>query len=282
MATRQAQWFTAGILVPPVAGAVASGALAAYLAAAELDPVERQAVGALPYRAAEHLGLATAAAATAAVLGISLGLLLDRVVRPRLRGPGTPILATACREQVIPAAGALLLLGVAAVLGPSFAAIPVLGYALLAVVHACVAGLDRAAPPSPPPPHTAGRYRGASGALWTRLRTALPAVVCGIRTAFVLGIAAVLVDGALGGVLPGAGGLGAVVDAGISQHSAPMVVMAVVGSVMLALAVGWLILVAERLSGRRKAGGPWGTYPDLTEDQWPADAPETLSSAGRR
>jgi osmoprotectant transport system permease protein len=208
------------------AGRPARGGALAYAWA------ERRSIAA---RAGRHLALTGAALAAACLVGVPLGLWLER--RPRvadLTVRGTGVL------QTIPGIALLAflvpLLGVGVV--PAFVALFL--YGLYPVVRATYTGVRDAAPGAVAAAHAMGMTPGQV-LREVRLPLAAPVLMGGVRTAAVLGVGTATLAAFVGG-----GGLGETIAAGLALGDARLVLAGAVPAAALAVVVDYGLALVER------------------------------------
>jgi osmoprotectant transport system permease protein len=198
----------------------------------------RIAIGALTLR---HLLLVLVALGAALVVGVPLGLALERT-----RPVAEPVIGALGVLQTIPSIALLAfmipLLGVGVV--PALIALWV--YALYPIVRGTYSGVRHADP-------DAVEAASALGMTPTQLLTsvrlplAAPAIMAGIRTAAVITVGAATLAAFIG-----AGGLGEPIVAGLALADTRMILMGALPAALLALAVDGGLAVVERLVTPRR------------------------------
>lgn len=184
-----------------------------------------------------HLQLVGLAFTMAALIGVPLGVLMARSGRA-LR---IPVLVVANLGQALPSIGVLVLFyAILGGLGVKPTVVALVLYALLPILRNTMVGIQGVDPAVV----EAGRGTGMTGLqalLRIQLPLASPVIFAGLRTALVL-----IVGTATLGNFVGGGGLGDVIDAGLTQN--PRVVF--VGAVLvadLALLADWGLGLVERV-----------------------------------
>ncbi|RLP06411.1 ABC transporter permease [Propionibacterium australiense] len=229
---RQLFW---GIPVIVVAGALI---WVLWRATADLDDIESRqlAWGTVGALLGEHVVLTLICAAVVLVVGVPLGIALTR---PGIRRIAPAVLAVANAGQSAPVIGLVVLLAMAMGFGTPTAVVALSIYAFLPVLANTITGLQGVDPALV----EAGRGMGISS-LGVLLRIELPlaskVILAGIRTALVL-----LVGTASFATFINAGGLGALIQTGISLFRFRILISGAVIVALLALLVEWLGQVME-------------------------------------
>ncbi|MDQ4063144.1 MAG: ABC transporter permease [Actinomycetota bacterium] len=227
-----------GYLTKPVLLGLACLALYFWVSGLELDSIEQRELNTanITQRFIEHLQLTAAATAAVVVLAVSTGVLLTRPFASRV---SSVLVNVANIGQGLPSIGVLALLAIFFGLGFRYALIGLIAYAFLPVLRNTMVGLrqvDRNV-------IEAGRGMGMSkNAVLFRIELplAVPIMLAGIRTALVITIGTATLA-----TFIGAGGLGALIETGISLNRTPVLVTGAVLTSVLALFVDWLAGVAE-------------------------------------
>jgi osmoprotectant transport system permease protein len=192
----------------------------------------RPAIGALTLR---HLLLVLAALGAALLVGLPLGLALERA-----RPAAEPIIGVLGVLQTIPSIALLAfmipLLGVGVV--PALIALWV--YALYPIVRGTYSGVRHADPEAVEAASALG-MTPAQLLTSVRLPLAAPAIMAGIRTAAVITVGAATLAAFIG-----AGGLGEPIVAGLALADTRMILMGALPAAVLALAVDGCLAVVER------------------------------------
>ncbi|MFL5605931.1 MAG: ABC transporter permease subunit, partial [Gemmatimonadaceae bacterium] len=193
----------------------------------------RGAIGALTLR---HLLLVLAALGAALLVGLPLGLALERA-----RAAAEPIIGVLGVLQTIPSIALLAfmipLLGVGVV--PALIALWI--YALYPIVRGTYSGVRHADPEAVEAASALG-MTPAQLLASVRLPLAAPAIMAGIRTAAVITVGAATLAAFIG-----AGGLGEPIVAGLALADTRMILMGALPAALLALAVDGGLAVVERL-----------------------------------
>jgi osmoprotectant transport system permease protein len=227
-----------GYLMKPVLLGLACLALYLYVSGLELDSIEQRELNAetIAQRFIEHLQLTAAATVVVVVLAVSAGVLLTRPFARRI----SPFLVNVANiGQGLPSIGVLALLAIFFGLGFRYALIGLIAYAFLPVLRNTMVGLRQVESAV----IEAGRGMGMSkNAVLFRIELplAVPIMLAGIRTALVITIGTATLA-----TFIGAGGLGALIETGISLNRTPVLVTGAVLTSVLALFVDWLAGVAE-------------------------------------
>src|SRR5215210_939391 len=227
-----------GYLTKPVLLGLACLALYLYVSGLELDSIEQRELNAetIAQRFIEHLEITGAATAVVVVLAVSAGVLLTRPFARRV----APILVNVANiGQGVPSIGVLALLAIFFGLGfyPALAAL--VAYSFLPVLRNTMVGLtqvDRSVIES-----ARGMGMTKTAVLFRiELPLAVPIMLAGIRTALVItvGTAALV-------TFIGAGGLGELIETGITLNRLPVLITGAALVAVLALLIDWLAGVAE-------------------------------------
>ncbi len=230
----------AGVLITPALLLLACGALYLYLHGQQLDDIEarsinRQVIG---QRLLEHIELVAVSTLAVIVIAVPLGVLLTR---PGVRRLSNPILALANVGQAVPSIGVLVLLAVTVGIGFQKALIALVLYALLPVLRNTMVGLDRVDRSL----IDAGRSMGLTKAtilFRIELPLAVPVMLAGIRVALILNVGTATLA-----TFTNAGGLGTLIDTGVTLNRIPILLTGSILTAVLALTVDWLAGLAERL-----------------------------------
>ncbi len=229
-----------GLFVTPMVLLVACGALYLYLHGQQLDEIERRSINrqVIGQRLLEHIELVAVSTVAVIAIAVPLGILLTR---PALRRLSNPILALANIGQAVPSIGVLVLLAVTVGIGFQKALFALVLYALLPVLRNTMVGLDRVDPFL----IDAGRGMGlAKSTILFRIELplAVPVMLAGIRVALILNVGTATLA-----TFTNAGGLGTLIDTGVTLNRIPILLTGSVLTAVLALAVDWLAGLAERV-----------------------------------
>ncbi len=229
-----------GVLTTPVLLLLACGALWLYLRGQELDDIEARSINrhVIGQRFLEHVELVAASTVAVIVIAVPLGILLTR---PGLRRLANPVLALANIGQAIPSIGVLVLLAVTVGIGFQKALIALLLYALLPVLRNTMVGLDRV---------DRSLIDAARGMGLTKIAVlfrielplSVPVMLAGIRVALILNVGTATLA-----TFTNAGGLGTLIDTGITLDRMPILLTGSVLTAVLALTVDWLAGLAEQI-----------------------------------
>ena len=241
MAKKQAElprWI--GYLVKPILLGLACLALYLWISSLDLDSIEQRELNAdnIAQRFVEHLEITGVATAVVVVLAVSTGVLLTRPFARRI----SPILVNIANiGQGVPSIGVLVLLAIFFGLGFRTALAALIAYAFLPVLRNTMVGLqqvDRSV-------IEAGRGMGMSKTavlFRIELPLAVPITLAGIRTALVITVGTATLA-----TFVGAGGLGALIETGITLNRTPVLIAGAVLTSVLALFIDWLAGVAEEI-----------------------------------
>jgi osmoprotectant transport system permease protein len=227
-----------GYLTKPVLLGLVCLALYLYVSGLELDSIEQRELNAetITQRFIEHLELTAAATVVVVVLAVSAGVLLTRPFARRI----SPFLVNVANiGQGLPSIGVLALLAIFFGLGFRYALVGLIAYAFLPVLRNTMVGLRQVEGAV----IEAGRGMGMSKhAVLFRIELplAVPIMLAGIRTALVITIGTATLA-----TFIGAGGLGALIETGISLNRTPVLITGAVLTSVLALFVDWIAGVAE-------------------------------------
>ena len=172
------------------------------------------------------------------IIAIPLGILLTRKAFRK----ATPVaMAFANMGQATPAIGLLALLVIWLGTGTKAALIGITVYAILPVLSNTIAGLKA----NDPTLLEAARGIGMSplGVLGkVELPLAVPLILAGVRTALVLNVGTATLA-----TFGGGGGLGVLIQTGITTQRMPVLMLGSILTIVLALLVDWLASLAELL-----------------------------------
>ncbi|NDZ80967.1 ABC transporter permease [Streptomyces sp. SID10853] len=228
------------LLFMPVLLAVVVGATLIWITNADLDSISRNSLAHDATQTAlwQHIQLTAISTFFVLIISIPLGIALTRSA---LRRASPYVVALANIGQATPAIGLLALLVIWLGTGREPALIGITIYAVLPVLSNTIAGL-RATDPGL---IDAARGIGMSapGVLFrVELPLAVPLILAGVRTALVLNVGTATLA-----TFGGGGGLGDLINAGITNQRMPVLILGSVLTVALALLVDWLASIAEVL-----------------------------------
>lgn len=232
-------WVT-GVLTRPVVILVIGGLLWWYLSNQKLDDIERRSLNApvISQLLLQHVQLTVVSSVAVIVIAVPLGVLLTR---HWLRRAATPILALANIGQAVPSIGVLVLLAVSVGIGFREAVFALILASVLPVLRNTMVGLtqvDRSL-------IDAGRGMGMTRTavlFRVELPLAVPVILAGIRIALILNVGSATLA-----TFTNAGGLGTLIDTGITLDRVPVLLAGSVLTALLALTVDWLAGLAERV-----------------------------------
>src|SRR5215207_5280602 len=225
-------------LAMPIFLGLACLALYLYVSSQQLDSIEKRVLNAdfLFARVIEHIELAVVSTVIVVVLAVSTGILLTR---PGTRRVTPVIIGLANIGQAVPSIGLLVLFAITWDFGFWPAIVALVAYSFLSILRNTMVGLQQV---------DRSTIEAARGMGMTKMAVlfrielplAVPIILAGIRTALIINVGtatlATFVD---------AGGLGTVIDRGISLGRDPVLIVGSVLTGVLALSIDWLASVAE-------------------------------------
>ncbi|GGQ20051.1 osmoprotectant transport system permease protein [Actinomadura coerulea] len=228
----------AGLLVTPVFLAAVSAALYLYVRGLDLDAIERRSLGRseITHQFLQHVRLVAVSTALVLAIAVPLGVLLTRPPLDRL---SAPFLALANVGQAVPSIGVLVLLAVTVGIGFQKAVVALILVSALPVLRNTMVGLrgvDRSL-------IEAGRGIGLSRAavlFRVELPLAVPVILASVRVAVILNVGSATLA-----AFTNAGGLGDLINTGISLNRTPILLTGSVLTAVLAMAADWLIGIVE-------------------------------------
>ncbi|MEO9325639.1 ABC transporter permease [Nocardioides sp. C4-1] len=229
------------LVLPPVLVAVAFLGYVWWRQTADLDGVElEQLKWATTWSQIwAHVKLTLVASALVVAIAVPLGILLTR---GRARALSPLVVGIANIGQAAPAIGMFVLLAMWRGFGFWTAIFALVLYGVLPVLRNTITGLQGVDPTLV----EAGRGLGMSGGavlLRVELPLALPVIMSGVRTALVLVVGTATIATFING-----GGLGAIIDSGITLYRFRVMVAGAVLVALLALLIEWLGRVLEQLT----------------------------------
>ncbi|SNS10539.1 ABC transporter permease [Actinomadura mexicana] len=227
-----------GLLVTPVFLVAVSAALYLYVRGLDLDAIERRSLdrSEIAHQFLQHIRLVAVSTALVLAIAIPLGVLLTR---PRLSRLSAPFLALANVGQAVPSIGVLVLLAVTVGIGFQKAVVALILVSALPVLRNTMVGLqgvDRSL-------IEAGRGIGLSRAavlFRVELPLAVPVILASVRVAVILNVGSATLA-----AFTNAGGLGELINTGISLNRTPILLTGSVLTAVLAMAADWLIGIVE-------------------------------------
>jgi len=233
--------FPIGLVVAPLALAVAAGLLAHFVGGAEKDSIERSALSwsdkILP-QLKEHIALTGWSTFWVLVIAVPLGVALTR---PALRWAAGPILAVANSGQAVPAYGLFVILYMWQGRGARTAIIALVIFTILPVLRNTMVGLQQV------PADIIEAARGMGLTRWQVLRTvelplAVSVILAGLRTALVINVGMAALATFTSG-----GGLGDTINSGLKNSREMVTFTGAALTALLALTLDWVAAVAERV-----------------------------------
>jgi osmoprotectant transport system permease protein len=229
------------LVVPPLLVLLVFGGYAWWHEHADLDSVEAQQ---LRWKTVwrlllQHVELTGMSALLVIVIAIPLGVAMTR---GPLRRAAPLVVGVANGGQAAPSAGLIVLLAIWLGFGFWTAVLALTLYGVLPVLRNTITGLQGVDPTLV----EAGRGVGMSSTavlLRVEMPLAVPVIMAGLRTALVL-----IVGTAALATFINAGGLGAIITAGITNYRFRMLVAGAVLIALLALLVEWLGRLLELLT----------------------------------
>jgi osmoprotectant transport system permease protein len=229
------------LVVPPIVVLVVFGGYALWRQTADLDSVElSQLAWPVVWRLMwEHVQITVVAAVAVVLVAVPLGIILTR---GRARRFAPMVVAVANGGQAAPSVGLIVLLALWIGFGFWTAILALTLYGVLPVLRNTITGLQGVDSTLV----EAGRGVGMSAAsvlLRIELPLAIPVIMAGVRTALVL-----IVGTAALATFINAGGLGALIDAGITNYRFSILISGAVLIALLALLVEWVGRLLELLT----------------------------------
>lgn len=230
------------LVVPPLLVAVAFIIFVIWLQTAELDSIEAQQLrwSEIRLRTLEHIGLTVVSALLVVVIAVPLGIALTR---GRMRRAAPVVVGIANAGQAAPSVGLIVLLFIWFTTNPPFgltisgsvtAVIALTLYGLLPVLRNTIVGIQGVDPTLVEAARGIGMTSGAT-LLRVELPLAVPVIMSGVRTALVL-----LAGTASLACFIDAGGLGVILQTGISLFRFSLMVTGALLIALLALLIEWL------------------------------------------
>ena len=221
------------LTVPPLLVMLLFGAYVAWRQTADLSPVEASQ---LRWKATldllwEHTKLTAVSSALVVLIAVPLGVVLTR---GRLRRLSPLVVGIANIGQAAPAVGLIVLLAIWLGYGFWTGIVGLVLYGLLPVLRNTITGLQGVDPTLV----EAGRGLGMSATsvlLRVELPLAVPVIMSGVRTALVLVVGTATLVTFING-----GGLGGIINTGITLFEFRLMVAGAVLVAVLALTIEWL------------------------------------------
>jgi osmoprotectant transport system permease protein len=225
-------------LAMPIFLGLACLALYLYVSSQQLDSIEKRILNAdfLFSRVIEHIELAVVSTVIVVVLAVTTGILLTR---PGTRRVTPVIIGLANIGQAVPSIGLLVLFAITWDFGFWPTIVALVAYSFLSILRNTMVGLQQVDRSTIEAARGMGMTKTAV-LFRIELPLAVPIILAGIRTALIINVGtatlATFVD---------AGGLGTVIDRGISLGRDPVLIVGSVLTGVLALSIDWLASVAE-------------------------------------
>lgn len=225
------------LTLPLLLVAICAG-LYLWVGSLELDSIEQRALNRdyIVQHMVEHLNLALVTAVVVVVLAVTTGIILTR---PVMRNAIPPVVALAGIGQAIPSIGLLVLFAIWFGTGPRWAILALIVYAFLPVLRNTMVGLqqvDRAV-------IEAGRGMGMTKTavlFRIELPLAVPVMLAGIRTALILAVGTATLA-----TFINAGGMGDIIDEGLTLSRESVLITGALLTAVLALAIDYVAGVIE-------------------------------------
>lgn len=229
----------AGIFLTPAVLLVGLAFLYFYVRSQSLDSIERRFLNrkVLATATYEHIQLAALSTVLVILIAIPLGIMLTR---PGMRRATPFVLAVVNVGQAVPSIGVIALLGLTLGYGFRYATIALVLYSFLPVLRNTMVGLQRVDRSL----IDAGRGMGMTKRLVlsrVELPLAVPVMMAGIRTALIINVGTATLA-----TYTDAGGLGDIIDQGLTQSRTTITITGAVLVGVLALTIDWLAGLAER------------------------------------
>lgn len=226
-------------IVRPIFLALVLLALYLYIGSQNLDSIEQRALNAgnIFSNVWEHLKLTGVATSVVVVLAVTAGIVVTRPAFRRI----TPVAVNIANiGQAIPSIGLLVLMAIVFSTGFWYAVLGLIAYAFLPVLRNTMVGLQQVDSSVIESARGMGMSKMAT-LFRVELPLAVPIMLAGIRTALVL-----VVGTATLATFIGAGGMGDIINAGISTgRIGTTLVAGAVLTAVLALTIDWLAGIAE-------------------------------------
>ncbi|UYM07582.1 ABC transporter permease [Solicola gregarius] len=215
-------------------------ALFAYVQGQTLDDIETRTLTAdkIWTLVGQHLKLVAVSSVAVVALAVPIGILLTR---PAIRRASAVVLPLANFGQAIPSIGVLTLFGIWFSFGFTYAVFALILVSFLSVLRNTIVGIDGLDPAY----IDAARGMGLSRAevlFRVELPLAVPVIMAGIRVALILNVGSAALA-----TFTNAGGLGSMIETGLTLQRDPILITGAVLTACLALAIDWLAGLAERL-----------------------------------
>lgn len=209
-----------------------------WVSSLELDSIEQRALNRdyIVQRMLQHLELSLITTVVVVVLAVTTGIILTR---PAMRRVIPPVVALAGIGQAIPSIGLLVLFAILFGTGPRWAILALIIYAFLPVLRNTMVGLqqvDRSV-------IEAGRGMGMTKTavlFRIELPLAIPVMLAGIRTALILAVGTATLA-----TFINAGGMGDMIDEGLSLSRESVLITGALLTAVLALAIDYVAGVIE-------------------------------------
>jgi len=226
----------------PIVLLVVSAAVYYWATTQDLDGIERRGLdpGFIVTAFYEHLTLSFVSTFFVILIAVPLGVLLTR---PGARALVPPILALANIGQAVPSIGVLVLLALVWSIGFWPAVVALIAYSALPILRNTMAGLQQVDQSTIEAARGMGMTKGAV-LRKIELPLAVPIILAGVRTALVINVGTATLA-----TFVNAGGLGDIINAGLTNGRETVTLVGSVLAASLALFIDHLGGIAEgRLS----------------------------------
>ena len=209
-----------------------------WVSGQQLDSIEQRNLNAqtITNDTIQHIKLAAVSTVIVVTLAVSLGIILTR---PFARRFATTVIGIGNIGQALPSVGLLALFALVWTFGFWPTVVALVAYSFLSILRNTMVGLQQVDPFTVEAARGMGMTKTAT-LFRIELPLAVPIMLAGIRTALILNVG----TAALGTYI-GAGGLGGIIENGISLGRDTVLVTGAVLTAVLALFIDWLASVAE-------------------------------------
>jgi len=224
--------------IAPVLAVVTLVVLYLYVAGRTLDEVEKRSLNRsyITRRLVQHIEMTVATTILVVLIAVPIGILLTR---PSTRRVAPILVGVANIGQAVPSIGVLVLLAVEIGIGTKIAVAAFVLYAILPVLRNTMVGLQQVNPAVIESARGMGMTK-AGVLVRIELPLAVPVILAGVRTALVISVGTVTLA-----TFVNAGGLGDIINNGITNSRTLVIVTGSVLTAVLAVLVDWLAGIAE-------------------------------------